>query len=86
MNGAPLAAFESGMHQAFLASFVVTLVAAVISALRPVTMIILPFTERISATVIPMGLVVSIPVIASSEYTGTQLKDYLEANCINVRK
>ena len=35
MSGAPLAAFESGMHQAFLASFAVTLVAAVISALRP---------------------------------------------------
>ena len=35
MSGAPLAAFESGMHQAFLASFLVTLVAAVISALRP---------------------------------------------------
>ncbi|MFZ2473014.1 MAG: MFS transporter [Methanothrix sp.] len=35
MSGAPLAAFESGMHEAFLASFVVTLVAAVISALRP---------------------------------------------------
>ena len=35
MSGAPLAAFESGMHEAFLASFAVTLVAAVISALRP---------------------------------------------------
>lgn len=35
MSGAPLAAFESGMHQAFLASFLVTLVAALISALRP---------------------------------------------------
>ncbi len=35
MSGAPLAAFESGMHQAFLASFAVTLIAAVISALRP---------------------------------------------------
>ena len=35
MSGAPLVAFESGMHQAFLASFAVTLVAAVISALRP---------------------------------------------------
>ena len=35
MSGAPLAAFESGMHQAFLASFAVTLVAATISALRP---------------------------------------------------
>ena len=35
MSGAPLAAFESGMHQAFLASFAVTLVAAVISGLRP---------------------------------------------------
>ena len=35
MSGAPLAAFESGMHEAFLASFAVTIVAAVISALRP---------------------------------------------------
>ncbi len=35
MSGAPLAIFESGMHEAFLASFVVTLIAAVISALRP---------------------------------------------------
>ena len=35
MSGAPLAAFESGMYQAFLASFAVTLVAAVISAFRP---------------------------------------------------
>lgn len=35
MSGAPLAAFESGMHEAFLASFAVTLIAAAISALRP---------------------------------------------------
>lgn len=35
MGGASLEVFESGMHQAFLASFAVTLVAAVISALRP---------------------------------------------------
>jgi MFS family permease len=35
MSGAPLAAFESGMQQAFLASFAVTIVASLISALRP---------------------------------------------------
>ncbi len=35
MEGEPLVIFESGMHQAFLASFAVTLVAAFISALRP---------------------------------------------------
>lgn len=35
MSGAPLAAFESGMHEAFLASFAITLLAAVISWLRP---------------------------------------------------
>jgi len=35
MSGAPLAAFEAGMHEAFLASFAVTLLAAVISGLRP---------------------------------------------------
>jgi EmrB/QacA subfamily drug resistance transporter len=35
MNSASQAIFESGMHLAFLASFAVTLVAAVISALRP---------------------------------------------------
>jgi EmrB/QacA subfamily drug resistance transporter len=37
MSGDPLAAFESGMHEAFLASFAVTLLAAAISALRPGT-------------------------------------------------
>jgi len=35
MSGAPLAAFEAGMHEAFLASFAVTLLAAVISGMRP---------------------------------------------------
>jgi len=35
MSGAPLAAFEAGMHEAFLASFAVTLLAAAISGLRP---------------------------------------------------
>jgi len=35
MSGEPLIAFESGMHEAFLASFAVTLLAAVISGLRP---------------------------------------------------
>jgi len=35
MSGAPLADFEAGMHEAFLASFAVTLLAAAISALRP---------------------------------------------------
>jgi hypothetical protein len=35
MSGAPLVTFESGMHQAFLDSFLVTLIAALISALRP---------------------------------------------------
>ncbi|MDD4652299.1 MAG: MFS transporter [Methanothrix sp.] len=35
MSGGPLAAFEAGMQQAFLASFAVTLIAALISALRP---------------------------------------------------
>lgn len=35
MSGAPLAAFYSGMHQAFMASFAVTLLAAAISSLRP---------------------------------------------------
>ena len=35
MSGASLDLFQSGMHEAFLASFVVTLIAAGISALRP---------------------------------------------------
>jgi EmrB/QacA subfamily drug resistance transporter len=35
MSGAPLAAFESGMHEAFLASVAITLIAAAISWLRP---------------------------------------------------
>ncbi|MDD2837185.1 MAG: hypothetical protein PHY05_13675 [Methanothrix sp.] len=34
ISGVPLAVFESGMRQAFLASFVATIVAAVISALH----------------------------------------------------
>jgi MFS family permease len=35
MSGGPLAAFEAGMQQAFLAGFAVTLIAALISAMRP---------------------------------------------------
>jgi len=35
MSGASLDVFQSGMHEAFLASFAVTLLAAAISALRP---------------------------------------------------
>jgi hypothetical protein len=35
MSGASLDLFQSGMHEAFLASFAVTLIAALISALRP---------------------------------------------------
>ena len=37
MNGAPAAphAFEQGLHQAFLLSFAITLVAAVASAFQP---------------------------------------------------
>lgn len=37
MSGSPLAlaAFEAGMSQAFMASFAITIVAAVVSALRP---------------------------------------------------
>lgn len=37
MSGQSLMAFESGMHEAFLASFAITLLAAVISGLRPRT-------------------------------------------------
>jgi len=35
MHGTSLTVFETGMSQAFLASFVVTLLAAAISAMRP---------------------------------------------------
>jgi len=35
MSGASLTAFETGMHEAFMASFAVTLLAAAISAMRP---------------------------------------------------
>jgi MFS family permease len=35
MNGASLTAFETGMHEAFMASFALTLLAAAISAMRP---------------------------------------------------
>ncbi len=35
MHGSSLAVFETGMSQAFLASFVITLIAAAISAMRP---------------------------------------------------
>ena len=35
MSGTSLADFEMGMHEAFLVSFVVTLIAAVVSFLRP---------------------------------------------------
>jgi hypothetical protein len=35
MSGASLANFETGMHEVFLVSFAVTLVAAVVSFQRP---------------------------------------------------